>query len=160
MQIGPHSAQFWFRRILTGLDSFWSCHVTLIKEQSVCVMDFSNLVTSRITQTLVFSRQILYSFTVSNWMLNVKESYVMWTQITFRWYEWDSWILVPPFRGIEIKLAPTRLPLAWTYRPGQANVQLTLCDTVWKFHNFLAFRTYVKLILGILEVQNLPFQHI
>ena len=23
------------------------------------------------------------------------------------------------------------------YRPGQANVQFSLCDSVWKFHNFL-----------------------
>ena len=26
--------------------------------------------------------------------------------------------------------------LEFLYRPGQANVQFSLCDTVWKFHDF------------------------
>ena len=33
-------------------------------------------------------------------------------------------------------------------------------DTLWKFHNFLSLRFYVKSILAILELQNLPFEHI
>ena len=41
------------------------------------------------------------------------------------------------------------------------NFSTLLCNyTVWKFHNFLSLRFYVKSILGILKVQNLPFWYI
>ena len=38
----------------------------------------------------------------------------------------------------------------------------TIClwSTLWKFYNFLSLRFYVRTILGILEVPNLPFLHI